>query len=85
MFDHRALLTHLRLQLLQSLRKFLHCGFDHSSATRRRQVAEEPRSHQRNGEKFPEDMQPRNESRACCHPYSKRHVGGRVNTVLTMG
>ena len=92
MFDHRALLTHLRLQLLQSLHKFLLCGFDHSSTTRREQVAEEPCSHQRNGErtprhhgKVPEDTQPRNGSRACGHPYFRRHAGACVNKVSTMG
>ena len=40
MFDHRALLTHLRLQLLQPLRNFVYCGFNHSSATMRGQVTE---------------------------------------------
>ena len=40
MFDHRALLTHLRLQLLQPLRNFVHCGFNHSSGTMRGQVTE---------------------------------------------
>ena len=29
-FDHCTLLTHLRFQLLQPLRKFLHCGFNNA-------------------------------------------------------
>ena len=38
MFDNHALLTQLRLKLLQPLRKVFHCGFDHRSATMRERV-----------------------------------------------
>ena len=39
-FGDCTLLTHLRLKLLQPLRKLFHCCFDHSSATMRGQLTE---------------------------------------------